>query len=66
MTALLKTLSLLALVGVLAPSVLFVVDAIELERVKTLTLVATVAWFVITPIWMGRHTVTQLEPQGQP
>jgi hypothetical protein len=46
--------SLIALVGTILPPILFFVDKIDLASMKSWMLVATVAWFVATPLWMDR------------
>ncbi|QDV73830.1 hypothetical protein [Botrimarina mediterranea] len=46
-------LSLVAIGGVLAPSMLYFTNVIDLPQVKSLTLIGTVAWFVVAPLWMG-------------
>ncbi|WP_269523612.1 hypothetical protein [Coraliomargarita parva] len=59
MRKLLQALSLIALIGVIAPPVLFLAGSIELPAVHRVMLIATVAWFLLTPLWMGRN-----EPAG--
>lgn len=54
MRKVLMVASLLALVWLLLAAVLFFADAIPLERAKLQLLLATVLWFVVTPLWMGR------------
>lgn len=54
MRRILQTLSWLALAGTLLPAVLYFTGSLELDAVKRWMLVATVAWFAITPSWMGR------------
>ncbi len=54
MRLLAKLVSAVALAGTLAPAVLFFARLIDLDQVKTWTLVATVAWFVAAPMWMER------------
>lgn len=44
----------LALVGTILPAVLFLGGSLELAQVKTWMFVATVVWFVATPLWMER------------
>lgn len=57
--------SLLAFGGVLVPSVLYFVDTINLAQVQLLTLVSTVAWFLVTPFWMGLKATTTSGPEGE-
>ena len=54
-----QILSWLALAGTLLPSVMFLGGVLELDQVKTVMLVATVVWFVCTPVWMGRAPVAE-------
>jgi len=49
-----KVVSLVALVGTIAPPLLFFAGRIDLDATKQWMLVATVVWFVATPIWMDR------------
>ncbi len=43
-----------AFAGSIAPALLFYVDRMTLPQVKFWMLVATVVWFVATPLWMER------------
>ena len=43
-----------ALVGTILPAVLFFGGSLELTQLKTWMFVATVVWFVATPLWMER------------
>ncbi len=63
MKPMLMTLSLLALVAVLLQPILFFVDAITLAQTQHYLIAATIVWFVVTPLWMGRSGTRQ-EPQG--
>jgi hypothetical protein len=49
-----RLISLAALVGTIAPPVLFFTGHMDLAATKWWMLVATVVWFVATPIWMDR------------
>jgi len=49
-----RMVSLASLVGTIVPPVLFFFGHIDLDATKQWMLVATVAWFVATPIWMDR------------
>ncbi|MCY2993596.1 MAG: hypothetical protein NTY19_37815 [Planctomycetota bacterium] len=51
----LQTISWLACIGTVVPAVLFFLDRISLDQVKTSMLVVAVVWFVVTPLWMGRE-----------
>jgi hypothetical protein len=49
-----QIVSAIALVGTVAPAVLYVGGGLPLAPMKAWMLVATVVWFVATPAWMGR------------
>ena len=49
-----QAVSGLALVGTILPAVLFFGGSLELTQLKTWMFVATVVWFVATPLWMER------------
>jgi len=49
-----RIVSLAALVGTIAPAVLFFTGQMDLDTTKRWMLVAAVAWFAATPIWMDR------------
>ncbi len=49
-----RLVSLVSLVGTILPPVLFFAGQMTLDATKLWMLVATVAWFVATPIWMDR------------
>jgi hypothetical protein len=46
------TASVLALAGTIVPAGLFVAGRMELDAVKLWMLIATVVWFVATPVWL--------------
>jgi hypothetical protein len=46
--------SFVALAGTILPPVLYFTGHLELEAVKFGMLVATIAWFAATPVWMDR------------
>jgi hypothetical protein len=54
MRLVLKVISGLALVAVIAPSAMFLAGRMELATLKLVMLIATVVWFIATPCWMGR------------
>jgi hypothetical protein len=56
MRTLAKAVSGLALVGTLAPTILFMSGSMNLSQMKTWMLVATVVWFIATPVWMDRKS----------
>lgn len=47
--------SLIALAGTILPAVFFVAGQLELDAVKLWMLVATVVWFVATPVWLKQQ-----------
>lgn len=49
-----KILSFAALAGTILPSLLVFFGVIGLESAQSAMLVATIAWFAVTPLWMGR------------
>lgn len=52
MQAIFMLLSMAALAASLAPSLLYFANAIDLAQVKSFTLTGTIAWFLVTPLWM--------------
>ena len=50
-----QIISWLALAGTVVPSLLLLLGKMPLDQVKTIMLVASVVWFVFTPLWMGRQ-----------
>ena len=46
------TASMIALAGTILPAGLFMAGRLDLDAVKLWMLVATVVWFVATPVWM--------------
>jgi hypothetical protein len=52
----LQLVSWLALAGIVIPPVLYFAGGLTLEAVKTVTMVATILWFVATPFWMNSRS----------
>ena len=52
MRSILKIISLLALIALTLPSVIFLAGKLELNMVKWLMLLATIVWFVTATGWM--------------
>jgi hypothetical protein len=50
-----QIVSWLSLAGTILPSIMFLAGRIDLEQAKNWLLAATVAWFIATPLWMGRE-----------
>jgi hypothetical protein len=60
MRPILKIVSLLALIALILPSVLFLAGAeIELDSVKWFMLAATIVWFVTATPWMWKDNSQQ-------
>lgn len=53
-----QTISWIALAGTFLSPVLFFAGSINLQQSKMLLLMATIVWFVHTPLWMGRNQET--------
>jgi len=49
-----KLVSLVALVATIVPPVLYFYGRMDLDAAKQWMLVATIAWFVATPLWMDK------------
>ena len=54
-----KLVSLVALGATVVPCLLYFVGAVGHDAVKWTALAGTVAWFVFTPLWMGRSQTDQ-------
>ena len=49
-----RFVSLAALIGTIAPPVLFFAGQLSLDATKWWMLAGTAAWFAATPLWMDR------------
>ena len=59
MRSILKIVSVLALIALILPSILFLAGRMELDRVKWLMLIATIVWFVTaTPVMWKNNSQT--------
>lgn len=54
MRSILQIVSLLALIALTLPSILFLAGRMELDTVKWLMLIATIVWFIIATPWMWK------------
>ena len=54
MRIVLQITSWIALMATILPSVLFLASKLDLDQAKWIMLAATLAWFIATPLWMGR------------
>ena len=59
MRPILQIVSLLALIGLTLPSVIFLAGRMELDKVKWLMLLATIVWFVAATPWMWKDNDTE-------
>jgi hypothetical protein len=51
----LQLVSWTALIATIVPAALFLAGrAMTLDQAKLIMLLATIAWFAVTPFWMGR------------
>ena len=57
MKTLCQILSWVAIAGTILPSFLFLMDSMNLDQAKLLMRWATILWFVVTPLWMGRGKI---------
>ncbi|WP_158279857.1 hypothetical protein [Coraliomargarita sinensis] len=55
MKPVLSIISFAALALLTVPSVLYLSGVLELESMKLLMLIATVLWYVVTPLWMEKQ-----------
>lgn len=55
MKPLLKLVSALALVGTIAPPVLFLLGRVDLDATKLWMALSALAWFAATPFWMEQE-----------
>ncbi len=56
MRRILQAISWIALIATALPSILFLQGSMDLDSAKLIMLLATIVWFVATPMWMGRET----------
>jgi hypothetical protein len=64
MRSILQIISLLALIALTLPSVLFLAGRLELDMVKWLMLLATIAWFVTAALWMWKDNSDEQQETG--
>lgn len=65
MRTLVQTVSWIACAATLLPSLLFLTGCLDLDRVKLWMMVATLVWFAVTSLWMGRKH-GRFAPAGSP
>jgi hypothetical protein len=49
-----RFVSAVALAGTIVPSILLLAGAVSPDRMQWWMLIATIAWFTATPVWMDR------------
>lgn len=54
MRTLLQLVSAIALIATILPSILLLTGSLDLPQAKLAMLIATIIWFIITPLWMGQ------------
>jgi hypothetical protein len=54
MRPILQIVSLLALIALILPSIIFLAGRMELDTVKWLMLLFTIVWFVVATPWMWK------------
>ena len=64
MRSILKIISLLALIALTLPSVIFLAGKLELDRVKWLMLFATIVWFFTATGWMWKDNGADSQEAG--
>ena len=64
MRSILQIISLMALIALTLPSVIFLAGKMELDRVKWLMLVATIVWFVTAAGWMWKDNGADTQGAG--
>jgi hypothetical protein len=64
MRSILQIISLLALIALTLPSVLFLAGQLELDMVKWLMLLATIVWFVTASLWMWKDNGDSQQETG--
>ena len=64
MRSILQIISLLALIALTLPSVLFLAGRLELDTVKWIMLLATVVWFVAATPWMWKDKGAEQQDAG--
>jgi len=64
MRSILQIISLMALIALTLPSVIFLAGKLELNMVKWLMLLATIVWFVTATGWMWKDTGADRQEAG--
>lgn len=61
MQTILQLASVFALASTIIPAAFFLFGQVELDQLKWLMFLATIVWFIVTPLWMGRSIDTKDE-----
>lgn len=64
MRPILQVVSLLALITLTLPSIIFLAGRLELNTVKWLMLLATIVWFVAATPWMWKDNSADQQDAG--
>ncbi len=64
MRSILQIISLLALIALTLPSVIFLAGKLELNMVKWIMLLATIVWFVTATGWMWKDNGAESQQAG--
>ena len=65
MSAILKIVSLLALIALTLPSILFLAGRLELNTVKWTMILATIVWFVVVTPSMWKNNSQEQQQTGE-
>jgi hypothetical protein len=57
-----QILSAGAFIGTIAPALLYIQGSLTLPQTKSAMLIATITWFVVTPLWMDREASPDQQP----
>lgn len=55
MRTVLQCVSWVVLLGAIVPAILFLRGSLTLDQCKWFMLITAIAWFAVTPLWMGRE-----------
>ena len=64
MRSILQIISLLALIALTLPSILFLAGRMELDTVKWVMILATIVWFMAATPWMWKDNDTDQQDAG--
>ena len=64
MRAILQIISLLALIALPLPSILFLAGRMELDMVKWIMVLVTIVWFVTAAPWMWKDNGAEQQETG--